>query len=306
MKYKSLLDAIGNTPLVRIPFDSPATVYAKLEYLNPGGSIKDRTALYMIEQAEKRGTLKPGGTIIEASSGNQGIAAAMIGAIKGYKVIITVAKKVSAEKKAALQAYGAQLIECAVTTRLDDPNSYHAMAVKIHNETPNSVLLNQYHNHDNVQAHYNLTGPEIWKQLNGNFTHLVGAIGTTGTMSGIGTYLKEKNPAIKILAVDAANSYRSTNGNPKPYALEGLGVDFESPIIKKDVIDEYLLAPDEHAIAMMKRMAREYGFLIGPSSGAVAYCASEYAKQLTADDTMIILFADSGRAYLSKDYFQNS
>ncbi len=303
MLYKNIIDAIGNTPLVQVNFDTPAKVYAKLEYLNPGGSIKDRTALYMIEQAERTGKLKPGGTIIEASSGNQGISAAMIGAAKGYKVIITVSEKVSQEKKDALKAYGAEIVICKPTTFLEDPESYHTKALEIHRNTPNSFMLNQYFNMDNLNSHYFSTGPEIWRQTNGEVTHFCAAAGSGGTVSGAGKFLKEKNPKIKVSAIDAATSYYATKGQPKPYKIEGLGIDFDSKLVDNNIIDEFLLVSDENAFDMLKELARNHGLLIGPASGALAYAVKEYSKKLGPHDTVVMIFTDSGRAYLTKNYY---
>ena len=299
----NLLDTIGNTPLVKINFEGPASVYAKLEYLNPGGSIKDRSALYMIEEAERTGLLKPGGTIIEASSGNQGIAAAMIGAMKGYNVIITVSEKVSQEKKDTLAAYGVEVVICKATSLLKDPEGYHAKAVEIHKKTPNSFMLNQYFNSTNSQAHYGSLGPEIWHQAGPIITHIMAATGTGGTISGTGKYLKEQNPAIRVIGVDAATSYRSTQGNPTPYKLEGIGVDFDGPLLDPLVIDEFVGVTDKDAIAMLQSLARNHGILVGPSSGAVAFAAQEYAKTLTEKDTLVVVFGDSGRAYLTKNFY---
>lgn len=304
MKYESVIHAIGNTPLVRIPFDTPPRIYAKLEYLNPAGSIKDRSAAFMIEQAERSGKLKPGGTLIEASSGNQGIATAMIGAAKGYKVIITVSEKVSAEKKATLIAYGAQLVICKPTNELDDPEGYYATAVRIHKETPNSFMIAQYFNPDNPRAHYFSFGPEIWRQTSGELTHFIGATGSCGTVTGAGKFLKERNPAITIVGVDAANSFYFTKGNPKPYKMEGLGIDYDSPHLKGAAIDEFIGVTDEEAVAMLKKLARHYGFLVGPSSGAVAHAAYEYSKKLKPSDMVVIVLGDSGRAYLSKNFYE--
>jgi cystathionine beta-synthase len=301
--FNTLLEAIGNTPLVRVPFKTPAKVYAKLEYLNPGGSIKDRAALYMIQEAERLGLLKPGGTVIEASSGNQGIATAMIGAMKGYKVIITVSEKISEEKQKTLQAYGAELVRCKPTMQLDAPDSYHSKAVEIHRNTPNSFMLNQYFNPTNAHAHYAMLGPEIWDQTEGTITHYCAAAGSGGTVSGAGKYLKERNNRIKVIGVDVPNSYRSTNKNPQPYKLEGIGVDYDTPLLNNNVIDDFFLSSDDDSIAMLKTMAREYGLLIGPSSGAVAYAASQIAPTLTEKDTLVMIFGDSGRAYLTKNFY---
>ncbi len=240
MKYESLVHAIGHTPLVAVNFGTPPRIYAKLEYLNPAGSIKDRSAAFMIAEAERTGKLKPGGTIIEASSGNQGIATAMIGAIKGYNVVITVSEKVSQEKQATLAAYGARVVPCKPTEKLDDPVGYYATAVRIHKETPNSFMIAQYFNPDNPRSHYYGLGPEVWNQTDGLITHFIGAVGSCGTMSGTGKYLKERNSAITVVGVDAANSYLHTKGNPKPYKLEGLGVDFDSPHLVEACIDTFI------------------------------------------------------------------
>ncbi len=303
MIYKSLLDAIGNTPLVKINLDVPAQVYAKLEYLNPGGSVKDRSARYMIEQAEKNGTLKQGGTIIDASSGNQGIATAMIGAIKKYRVIITVCEKISQEKLQAIKAYGAEVVMCPATLFIEDPRSYHSMAKKLYKEMPNSFMPNQYFNPLNGQAHYTSLGPEIWQQTNGTVTHFFAGAGTGGTLCGAGKYLKEQNPDIKIIALDSANSYRATNGNPKPYKIEGMGIDFDSPVINYEIIDDIIAAHDNDAINMLKILSTQHGILAGPSSGAVAYGVQSYTKKLSKNDVVVMIFGDSGRAYLTKNFY---
>jgi cystathionine beta-synthase len=289
-RYNNLLDSIGNTPIVKVNYDSPATIYAKLEYLNPGGSVKDRSALFMIEEAERNGTLKPGGTIIDASSGNQGIASAMIGAIKGYKVIITISEKISKEKLQTIQAYGAQIVTCPSTDYLEDPRSYHSQAVAIHKATPNSFMPNQYFNISNAQAHYLSLGPEI-------------CAGTGGTVSGAGRYLKEKNPNIKVLAIDAATSYRSTKGNPKPYKVEGIGVDFDSPVLNYSIIDEFLTVTDDSALGMLRTLAQQHALLAGPSSGAAAAAVQEYARTMKPTDIGVMIFGDSGRAYLTKGFY---
>ncbi len=303
MALGNLLDLIGNTPLARVDFDSPATVYAKLEYLNPSGSVKDRSARYMIEQAEKQGLLKSGGTIIDASSGNHGVALAMIGAMKGYKVIITVSEKISQEKLQTIQAYGAQTVMCPTTQFIEDPNSYHSVARRLAQETPNSFMPNQYFNTMNADGHYHSLGAEVWRQTEGRITHFFAGVGTGGTVSGTAKYLKEKNPAIKVIGIDAANSLRATNGNPKPYKIEGIGIDFTSPVLNYDVIDEIIAVSDEQGLGMLPDLARNWGLLGGPSSGAVAYAVQQYAKQLPADAIVVMIFGDSGRAYLSKGFY---
>jgi cystathionine beta-synthase len=301
MYYKSLLDTIGNTPLIKVPFATPATILAKLEYLNPGGSIKDRSALFMIEEAERKGLIQPGGTLIEASSGNQGIATAMIGAAKGYRVIITTNEKFSADKIKAIRAYGAQIVMCPVTQFVEDPASYHSQAVTIQKATPNSFMLNQYYNLDNAEAHYRSLGPELWHQTRGTITHFFAAAGTCGTITGIGRYLKEQNPAIKVIALDSINSYRATQGMPKPYKLEGIGIDFDAPILAayQSVIDEFICVEDKPGFDALKMLARNFGLLCGPSSGAVVHGLLTYLPKLTEHDVVVIMLADSGRAYLN-------
>ncbi len=302
--YRNVVDAIGNTPLVQVNVESSAPLYAKLEYLNPGGSVKDRSAKYMIEQAELAGSIKPGGTLIDASSGNQGIAVAMIGAMKGYKVIITVSEKVSQEKLQTLKAYGAQVVMCPATELIEDPRSYHSVASRLQKETPNSFMPNQYFNPLNAQAHYTLLAPEIWKQTNGAITHFFAAAGTCGTISGVGKYLKEQNPNVKIIAVDSVNSFHATKGHPKPYKVEGMGIDFDTPVMSWSVIDEVLTVSDDNAIGMLKKLAKSRGLLVGPSSGAVAYVADQFAKKnLGKNDLGVMIFGDSGRAYLSKNFY---
>ncbi|MBP9764826.1 cysteine synthase family protein [Candidatus Babeliales bacterium] len=300
---KSLLNSIGNTLLVKIFDQKPGTMYAKLEYLNPGGSIKDRSALYMVEWAEQQGLLKPGMTLIDASSGNHGISLAMIGAIKGYDVTICCMDKHSKEKIDTIKAYGAKVMTFPGTMSLQDPNSYHSQAVKMNKENPNSYMPNQYCSTINSIAHYTHLGPEIWEQTEGKITHFIAAAGTGGTVSGAGKYLKEMNPNIKVIGVDAANSYRSTKGNPKPYKLEGIGVDSDSPVLDNSVIDEFIEVTDEQGMQFMKTMAHQHGLLVGPSSGAVAYAAHTYGDKLSENDVAVCIFGDSGRAYLSKGFY---
>lgn len=305
--YKTILEAVGNTPLIEI--DIPrGKLFAKLEYLNPGGSVKDRSALFMIEQAEKDGSLMPGGTIVDASSGNQGIATAMIGAAKGYKVIICVSDKISKEKHDTLKAFGADVIVCPSSDYLEDPNSYHSRATDIHKKTPGSFMPNQYFNIANAQAHYTLLGPEIWRQTDGKITHYFAASGTGGTISGAGRFLKEQNNSIRVLAMDSINSYRATGGNPKPYNVDGMGMDFISPVFDETVVDNVILVKDTNALPLLKTLAHKHGMLVGPSSAAVAWAALDYThKHFKDDDLGIMIFGDSGRAYLTKhDYKRDS
>ena len=295
----NFLDAIGNTPIVKLNIDVKPTVLAKLEHLNPGGSTKDRASLFMIQEAERTGKLKPGGTIIEASSGNQGIALAMIGAIKGYKVIITVPDRTSAEKVATLQAYGAKVYVCPDTDDLHDPEGYHAKAEALHQQIENSYMPNQYYNIENSRAHYLTTGKEIWAQTGGKLTHCFLAMGSCGTISGVGKYLKEQNPNIKIIGIDAMTSKLSMPECPKTYRTEGMGVDVITDTLDMSVIDEIVPVSDEDAFESTRNVAK-MGYLVGLSSGAVMHVALERAKQLEATDTIMVIFADSGRAYLSK------
>lgn len=296
---KKLLESIGNTPLVKIDLGTKPTLLAKLEFTNPGGSIKDRSALYMIQEAERNGDLRPGGTIIEASSGNQGIALAMIGAIKGYEVIITVPHRTSTEKVSTLQAYGAKVFVCPDTDDLHDPDGYHAKAEELHRKIKNSYMPNQYYNTQNPRAHYLTTGPEIWEQSGGKITHCFLGMGSCGTISGVGRCLKEKNKNIKIIGIDAMTSKLSMPDSPKAYKTEGIGVDVITDNLNRSVIDEIVPVSDEAAFAMTKVLAKK-GYLVGLSSGATMHVALEYSKKLSEKDVMLVIFADSGRAYLSK------
>lgn len=298
-KYPHLLDLIGNTPIINLPFDVAPQLLAKLEYLNPGGSIKDRAALFMIQQAEAQGLLKPGGTIIEASSGNQGIALAMIGKIKGYHVIITVPDRTSPEKIGVLKAYGVDVRVCPNTDTHDDPRNYHTYAEYLTRTTPGAFMPNQYFNTTNPAAHYATTGPEIWRQTNQTVTHVFMGAGSCGTMSGVGRFLKEQNQAIKIIGVDAATSLYSSK-EPKAYQAEGLGIDVISDTLNLSVIDEIIPITDADAFAMTRTLAQQYGILVGISSGAVMHVALDYCRRLSSSDVVVVMFADSGRAYLEK------
>jgi cystathionine beta-synthase len=297
-KTKTILQHIGNTPLARLDLDINTNVFAKLEYLNPGGSIKDRAALFMVEDAEKRGLLKSGGTIIEASSGNQGIALAMIGAVKGYNVIITVPDRTSDEKIATLRAYNAKVFVCPDTDNLDNPQGYHAKAKELLKITPNSFMPNQYHNKLNPLAHYSTTGPELWNQTEGQITHLFVGAGSCGTISGAGKFLKEKNSSIKIIGIDAATSAYSSE-TPQAYEAEGIGIDSDDNL-DLSVIDEIIPVEDKNTFAVTRKLATKHGLLVGLSSGAVMHGFFSYANRLLPTDNAVVIFADSGRAYLKK------
>ena len=295
----SVLNLIGNTPLVRLQGERfVCPVYAKLEDHNPGGSIKDRAALAMIEFAEREGLLKSGGTIVEASSGNQGIALAMIGAVKGYKVIITVSQKVSEQKIKTLRAYGAKVIVCPNVADHDDPRGYHQRAKNLA-KRPGVYFPDQYNNPQNPLAHYKSTGPEIWRQAKGRITHLFAAAGTTGTVMGIAKFLKQKNPRIQIIAVDAANSVFS-NKHPKPYKTEGLGIDSVPEFFNLRLVDKVISVTDKQAFVACRQLARSQGILAGGSSGAAYSAVKKYAKNFKRNDFAVVLFPDSGRAYLDK------
>lgn len=297
--FKTLLETIGNTPIIRLELPVKPLMLAKLEFMNPSGSLKDRAALYMVEEAERLGKLKPGGTIVEATSGNQGIALAMIGAIKGYRVIITVPDRTAPEKIAVLRAYGAEVHVCPNTATHEDPRGYHARAEQLLHEIPGAFMPDQYYSKSNAMGHYYSTGPEIWAQTNGTITHFIAGAGTCGTISGVGQYLKEKNPAIKIIGVDAANSLYSSK-EPKEYTVEGLGIDVISDTFNQAVVDHIIPISDDDAFNTTRKVAKENGLLVGISSGAVLHVAMKYAQQLTDKDVVVLMLADSGRAYLSK------
>ncbi|NDD54570.1 cysteine synthase family protein [bacterium] len=298
-KFKGILGSIGNTPLMRLEFDVKPTILAKLEMLNPGGSLKDRTALHMVEVAEKTGRLKPGGTIVEASSGSQGISLAMVGKVKGYRVIITVPDRTAPEKIAVLRAYGAEVYVCPNTDRHDDPRNYHTFAEHLVRTIPGAFMPDQYFNKENPRAHYLSTGPEIWQQTEGKITHFVCGVGSCGMMSGAGRYLKDQNPAINVIGVDAATSMYSSK-EPKAYKVEGLGIDVITDTFDQTAFNQIVPITDEDAFAMTKRLAMEHGLLVGISTGAVMHVALEEAKKLSEDDVMVVIFGDSGRNYLSK------
>ena len=297
--YKTVLQTIGNTPLMKLELGTKPTMLAKLEMTNPGGSIKDRCALYMIEHAEKDGLLKAGGTIVEASSGNQGIALAMIGVVKGYRVIITVPDRTAREKVAVLRAYGAEVHVCPTTDSHDDPRNYHTLALHLSKTIPGAYMPNQYFNKANPLAHYTTTGPEIWQQTRGTVTHCILGAGSCGTMSGVGRYLKEQNPNITIIGVDAEKSLYSSE-EPKAYQVEGIGIDVISDTFDQKVVDQIIPISDEDAFAMTRKLATKHGLLVGISSGAVMHVALQYSEKLNEKDVVVVVFADSGRNYLSK------
>jgi cystathionine beta-synthase len=311
MKNKTILNYIGDTPLIRLQrLADPggADVWVKPEFLNPAGSIKDRMALYIIEKAEREGLLKPGGTIVENTSGNTGMGVAMVSAVKGYKAVFTIPDKMSSEKINTLKAYGAKVVVTPTNVPADSPQSYYETAKRIHKETPGSFYLNQYHNPDNIEAHYHTTGPEIWEQCKGDIDYFVAGIGTGGTLSGAGKYLKEKNPKLKIIAVDPKGSvfydYWKTGEIPTPevYKVEGIGEDMVVQALDFDVIDEMYQVDDGQCFRMARRLTTEEGLFAGGSSGGSAHVAIDVAQKAGAGKRVICILPDSGTRYLSKIY----
>ena len=313
MWYNNILETIGNTPLVRlntITKGVPGTILAKIETTNPGNSIKDRMAVKMIEDAEKSGKLKPGGTIIEGTSGNTGMGLAMAAIIKGYKCIFTTTDKQSKEKVDALRAFGAEVIVCPTNVEPEDPRSYYSVSSRLEREVPNSWKPNQYDNLANSQAHYEQTGPEIWEQTEGKITHLVVGVGTGGTISGTGKYLKEKNPDIKIWGIDTYGSvfkkYKETGIFDKdeiyPYITEGIGEDFLPANVNFDVIDLFEKVTDKDAALMTRDIARKEGIFVGNSAGAAIGGLIQLKDKLKPDDVVVVIFHDHGSRYMGKMY----
>jgi cystathionine beta-synthase len=310
MEYKnSIIETIGNTPLIklnRITKGLKPQIFAKLESANPGGSVKDRIGLSMIEAAEKNGELKEGGTIIEATSGNTGIGLALTAAVKGYKTIFVVTDKVSAEKINYLRALGGEVIVVSNAVEPDSPEYYVNVAKRIHKETPNSIFAYQYSNPANPEIHYRTTGPEIWRQTDGKITHLISSIGTGGTISGTGRYLKEKNPAIKVIGADPLGSifrtYKETGEIIKgtPYLVEGIGQDCLPENVHFQYIDRIINISDRESFAAARRLTKEEGIFCGGSTGTILHVTLEIAKDLSEDDVIVFFVCDTGERYLSK------
>ena len=311
--YNSVLDLIGNTPLIKlskISADLTGNFYAKVEAFNPGHSTKDRIALYIIEEAERRGILKPGDTIVETTSGNTGFSLAMVSIIKGYDCILAVSSKSSKDKIDMLRSMGAKVYVCPAHVSADDDRSYYNVAKRLHEETKGSVYINQYFNELNVDAHYKSTGPEIWKQTNGKITHLVACSGTGGTISGTARFLKEKNPNIKILGVDAFGSvlkqYHETkefdNAEIYPYRIEGLGKNLIPTATDFDIIDKFIKVSDEDSAHTAREIAKKEGLFVGYTSGAAFQAVKQYAEEGEFDENsnVIIIFPDHGSRYMSK------
>jgi cystathionine beta-synthase len=313
MWYNNILETIGNTPLVKlntITKDVKATVLAKIETTNPGNSIKDRMAVKMIEDAERDGKLKPGGTIIEGTSGNTGMGLAMAAIVKGYKCIFTTTDKQSKEKVDALRAFGAEVIVCPTNVEPEDPRSYYSVSSRLEREVPNSWKPNQYDNLSNSTAHYEQTGPEIWEQTEGKITHLVVGVGTGGTISGTGKFLKERNPDIKIWGIDTYGSvfkkYKETGILDKneiyPYITEGIGEDFLPKNVDFNIIDRFEKVTDKDAALMTREIARKEGIFAGNSAGSALAGLMQLKDELKEGDVVVVIFHDHGSRYMGKMY----
>ena len=300
----SLLDLIGDTPMVRLDRtarDLTCTLLAKLEYLNPGGSVKDRPALEMIEVAEREGRLAPGATIVEPTSGNTGVGLAIVAARRGYRCVFTMPDKIAEEKRSLLRAYGAEVVVCPTSVSPEHPDSYYSVARRLTEETPGAWMPNQYANPHNPTAHVHTTGPEIWEQTAGRITHFVASIGTGGTISGVGRYLKSRNPDIQIVGADPEGSVYSGGGG-RPYLVEGIGEDFWPDTYDRDIADRVVMVSDRDSFLTARRVTREEGILVGGSCGTAVWAAVEVGRDLGPDDVVVVLFPDSGRGYLSKVY----
>ncbi len=310
--HENILQTIGKTPLVRlnrVASHLPCPLYAKVEFFNPGGSVKDRIGLNIVAEAERSGRLKPGGTIVESTSGNTGVGLAIVCAIKGYKSVFVLPDKMSQEKIQLLRAFGARVVITPTAVEPDDPRSYYSVAKQIVAETPNAILANQYHNPENPRSHYLTTGPEIWEQTRGQVTDVIIGMGTGGTISGIGRYLKEQNPDIKIIGVDPTGSILLEtwqNGRipddavARPYKIEGIGEDFLPSTLDLSVINDVIRVTDKEAFQWTRRIVKEEGIFCGVSSGAAFAGAMKYVQELSSDRLAVVIFPDSGSRYLSK------
>jgi cystathionine beta-synthase len=298
----SVLAAIGRTPLIRLGHvarEVPAQILVKLEATNPGGSIKDRVGVAMVDEAERRGWLRPGGTIIEATAGNTGVGLAIAAAVKGYRCIFVLPDKMSAEKLALLKAYGAEIVITPTSVAPDSAESYNGVALRLSREIEGAWRPNQFTNLANPDVHYHTTGPEIWEQSGGRITALVAGVGTGGTISGVGRYLKEQDPAIKVVGADPEGSVLSGD-SPKPWKVEGIGEDFVPGTFNGQVVDEWIRVGDAESFRVARELARREGLLVGGSSGTAVAAALQYARRLSKEDIVVAICPDTGRNYLSK------
>jgi len=309
--FNNILEAVGHTPIVRLnklTKDLDCEIWVKLEFVNPGGSIKDRIAVYIIEQAEKQGKIKPGGTIVEATSGNTGMGLAMAAAVKGYQTIFVMPDKMTSEKIETLRAFGAKVIITPTAVEADDPRSYYSVAKRIAEETPNSFYVSQYHNPLNPEAHFLSTGPEIYEQTDGQFDYLICGMGTGGTISGSGKYLKSKMPNLKVVGVDPVGSMYydkfkyGRDIEPKTYAIEGIGEDFYPSTMNMGILDDVVQVQDKEAMLMTRKLLTQEGIFAGISSGAAVAGAVKFAKNVDAGKKILVIIPDSGFRYLSKVY----
>ena len=307
--HENILETIGRTPLVRlrqVARDCRATVLAKLEAFNPGGSVKDRIAVAIVDEAEGKGLLKPGGTIVEATSGNTGTGLAMVAAVRGYRAVLVMPDKVSREKIDLLKSFGAEVVITPTSVPPDSPESYYEVAKRIVRETPGAYLANQYYNPTNPDAHYRSTGPEIWKQTAGKIDYFVAGLGTGGTISGTAKYLKEQNPKIRVIGADPIGSilreyfYTKKVIPAKPYKVEGIGEDFFPGTLDFAMIDEVIAVNDSQSLNMARRLAREEGILSGGSAGTALYAALQVARQAKPGEVVVVIIPDTGERYLSK------
>jgi cystathionine beta-synthase len=311
MKYhQNILETIGNTPLVKlnnINRNLSPLILTKLESFNPGGSSKDRIAIAMLDEAEKKGLIHPGGTIIEPTSGNTGLGLAIVGILRGYQLIFTMPNKMSKEKEDLLTAHGATVIRTPTAVEPDDPRSYYKVAERLLEEIPNSFSPNQYFNQNNPRSHYQTTGPEIWRDTAGKITHFVAGIGTGGTISGAGKYLKEQNPNIKVIGVDTEGSiykhyFENTKGPIHSYLIEGIGEDFIPETVDFSVIDKVISVSDRDAFSTARKLVKKDAIFVGSSSGAALHGALQIATELSKEAVMVVLLPDSGKNYLSSLY----
>jgi cystathionine beta-synthase len=302
--HESLIDVIGDTPLLRlgrIAADHEATVVAKLEMLNPGGSVKDRIGIRMIDAAERAGLLKPGGTIVEPTSGNTGVGLAMAAALKGYRCIFTMPDKMSQEKISLLRAYGAEVVIAPTAVPPDHPDSYYRVADRLSREIPGAFQPNQYFNQENPRTHYETTGPEIWRQTAGRITHFVCGVGTGGTITGTARYLKEQNADVVIVGADPEGSVY-TGSQARPYLVEGIGEDFFPETFDRSVVDRWVTVSDRDSFLTARRVTQEEGLLVGGSGGTAVFAALEVARDAGPDAVVVVIIPDSGKSYLSKLY----